>query len=98
MSAITGGVSNTEIRQQLIEIKNKTSNSEDMVATERLLAELKKEGHIIGRQEGRQETEEILVLNIYKKTNWSANQIADITDLPLDYIQSVIDKFEAKNK
>ncbi len=97
LSAITGGVSNEEIRQQLIKIKSKTSNSEDMVATERFLAELKKEGHLIGRQEGRQEAEEILVLNIYKKTGWTAHQISDITDLTPDYIQSVIDKFEEKN-
>ncbi len=98
MSAITGGVSNAEIRQQLIEIKSKTSSSEVMVDTERFLAELKEEGQIIGRQEGRQEAEEILVLDIYKKTGWATNQISDITDLSPDYIQSVIDKFEEKNR
>ena len=61
-----------------------------MVATERFLAKLKKEG----RQEGRQEGQEIPILKMYHKTGWSAQQIAECTDYSVEYIQSIIDKHE----
>ena len=95
LSSISGGVTDEEIRRQLREIENQSSNSENnMVATERFLAKLKKEGHQEGHQEGRQEGQEITILKMHHKTGWSAQQIAECTDYSVEYVQSVIDKHE----
>jgi predicted transposase/invertase (TIGR01784 family) len=39
---------------------------------------------------------EITIMNIRRKMGFSVEQIATMTDLNLDYVQSVIDKFEKK--
>ena len=97
LSAIIGGITDEEIRRQLDEIESKSLNQEEiMVATERFLDNLKKEASKEARQEGRQERQIALILDIYKKTNWSAKQISDITSFTATYIQSVIDEYEKK--
>lgn len=87
LSAIAGKMPIDEVHKQL------NKNPEDMVLTERFLAQYKNKG----LKEGRQEERETLILNIYQKKGWSASQIADITDFDTAYIQSVIDKFEKKD-
>jgi predicted transposase YdaD len=68
--------------------------SEDMLASERFLKSLKREG----RQEGRQEERQEVVLNIYIETGWTSKKIAEITKFSEAYIQSVIDKFDKGKK
>ena len=103
LSAITGGITDEEIRRQLDEIESKSLNPEEiMVATERFLDNLKKEASKVARQQGLEQGLEqgqiTLILDIYQKTGWSAAQIADITSFTAAYIQSVIDKHEKEEQ
>ncbi len=58
------------------------------------LDEIRKEERQEGRQEGRQEERDSLIMDIRRKMGFSAEQIANITSFSVEYIQSVIDKFE----
>ncbi len=53
--------------------------------------------HEEGREEGREESQkerEIAVMNIRKQLGFNAKQIATLLPYPIEYIQSVINKFE----
>jgi predicted transposase YdaD len=48
------------------------------------------------RQEALQEGQEITIMNIRRKMGFSVEQIANMTDFTIEFVQSVIDKFEQK--
>jgi predicted transposase YdaD len=48
------------------------------------------------RQETRQETLQETIMNIRRKMGFSVEQIANMTDFTIEFVQSVIDKFEQK--
>jgi hypothetical protein len=48
------------------------------------------------REEGREEGREIMIMKFRRKMGLSAEQIANSTDFSVEYVQSVIDKFEKK--
>ncbi len=94
LSTLTdGGITRTEYEEQSNKIK--LLNPKAMVATESFLKRFKKEIRQEVRQEVRQEERERIVLNIFRKKGWSAIEIADfLEDYSIEFIQSVIDKFE----
>jgi predicted transposase YdaD len=49
-----------------------------------------------GREEGREEERESTIMQLRQKMGLSAEQIATIKDFTVQYVQSVIDKFEKK--
>jgi predicted transposase YdaD len=48
------------------------------------------------RQEAIQEGQEMTIMNIRRKMGFSVEQIANMTDFTIEFVQSVIDKFEQK--
>jgi DNA-binding transcriptional regulator YiaG len=48
------------------------------------------------REEGREEERESTIMQLRQKMGLSAEQIATIKDFTVQYVQSVIDKFEKK--
>ena len=51
-----------------------------------------------GIEKGREEEREILIMAIRNKMGFSDEQIANMTNFSVEYIQSVINKFERKKK
>ncbi len=58
--------------------------------------EIKEEVRQETRQVVIQEEREKTILNIRRKMGFSAEQIANMTDFTIEFVQSVIDKFEKK--
>jgi predicted transposase YdaD len=48
------------------------------------------------KEEALQEGQEITIMNIRRKMGFSVEQIANMTDFTIEFVQSVIDKFEQK--
>jgi predicted transposase YdaD len=55
--------------------------------------ESEEKGEIIGENKGK----EIIIMNIRRKMGFSAEQIASMTDLTTEQVQSVINKHEQKS-
>ncbi len=55
------------------------------------VTEIREEGREEGRKEERVKTEKI-ILNLHRTMGLSAIQIADMNDLSVEYVQSIIDK------
>lgn len=51
-----------------------------------------------GIEKGREEEREILIMTIRNTMGFSDEQIANMTNFSVEYIQSVINKFERKKK
>lgn len=88
----------TEFKQFAIQpkIEKKMEFKKDFLETfaHNALTDIRKEEREKGIEKGREE----LIMNIHDKMGFSAEQIASMTDFSVDYIQSVIDKYEIKRK
>ncbi len=58
--------------------------------------ESKTEGRTEGRTEGQEEGREMTIMRIRQKMGFSAEQIANITDFTVAFVQAIIDKYEQK--
>lgn len=60
--------------------------------------EIRHEAAEKGIEKGREEEREILIMTIRNTMGFSDEQIANMTNFSVEYIQSVINKFERKKK
>ncbi len=65
---------------------------------EKAIDEIREEAAEKGMEKGRVQEREELILNIHDKMGFSAEQIANLTDFSVEYIQSVINKYANKNR
>ena len=52
----------------------------------------KKEGLKEGLEKGKLEAKREAVINLYQATGWGAEKIAEVLKLPLDFVETVINK------
>jgi predicted transposase YdaD len=58
--------------------------------------EAREQGEARGEARGREQERELIIMNLRRGMGLSAQQIADVQHLQVQYVQSVIEKFEKK--
>jgi glycerate-2-kinase len=62
----------------------------------RAVVEIQQEASEQGEARGREQERELTIMNLRRGMGLSAQQIADVQHLQMQYVQSVIEKFEKK--